>query len=96
MVRSRTRKAPRINPHMNTTHTLQHWFKQMYEKTGWMVLAKAKGYDYKVANYKKSIQHLLESLKYVMGEYTDPDRIHDLKVLYAETVVLRDFAAKHL
>ena len=35
----------------------------MFEKLGWMVLAHAK--------YKKSINHLIESIKHLMKEYKD-------------------------
>ena len=33
---------------------IHHWHTRMFEKLGWMVLAKEKGYDYKVDAYKKS------------------------------------------
>ena len=59
-----------------------------------MVLAKAKGYDYKIAAYKKEIHHLLASIEHVMKEYKDPDRIHDLNVLHRNVECLKAHVAK--
>lgn len=94
-----TRKAKHehhISEHMNTMKGLHGWYVAKYEKLGWMVLAKAQGHDSKVAEYKRGIDRLLASIKHVMGEYRDPDRIHDLNVLHIKTMILRDFVHKHL
>ena len=90
-----TRKH-KLPQHSNTMHGLQKWHNAEFEKLGWMVLAKAKGYDYKIANYKRAIKQLLESIQHVMGEYTDQDRKHDLHVLYMNAQCLHDYVAKHL
>ena len=96
MARQTRRKSTRINGHMNTKHRLTEWFKDEYEKLGWMVLAKAKGHGYKIPTYKKAIDQLLKSIQHVMTQYQDPDRIHDLKVLEVETRILKEYVAKHL
>ena len=75
---------------------LHHWYHAKFEKLGWMVLAKAKGHDSKVAEYKRGIQRLLDSIAHVMSEYRDPDRIHDLRVLHMNTMALQKFVQKHL
>jgi hypothetical protein len=75
---------------------LARWFRSVHEKLGWMVLAKAKGMHDKVAVYKKSVAHLCESIEHLMSEYTNVNRIHDLKVLHMETKVLMAFLDKHL
>lgn len=67
----------------------------MYEKLGWLVVAKAKGYDYKIASYKKGLRHLIDTIDHVMTEYTDHNRKHDLSVIRMYAVTLRDFVAKH-
>lgn len=90
-----TRKI-KLPSHANTMHGLQDWYVAKYEKLGWMVLAKAKGYDFKVTAYKKSIEHLVASIKHVEAEYQDPDRKHDLNVLLMNTMVLWNFVQKHL
>jgi len=75
---------------------LNGWFRAMYEKLGWMVLAEAKGMGHKVVEYKRSVKHLVEAIENLMREYTDMNRIHDLKVLHMEACVLRDFVMAHL
>jgi hypothetical protein len=82
--------------HASTMHGVHHWHKHMFEKLGWMVLAKAKGYDYKVADYKKSIAHLLKTLEHLGTEYENHNRKHDLNVLHMNVMCLHDFAMKHL
>ena len=72
-----------------TFHGLHHWHKEMFEKLGWMVLAKAKGMDYKISVYKKSIDHLIRSIKHVSEEYEDADRKHDLNVLLMQAECLK-------
>jgi len=91
-----TRKAPRIPEHAATMRGLYGWYQAMFEKLGWMVLAKAKGHATKVAEYKRSINRLLDSLTHVMSEYKDHNRIHDLNVLHMHVMVLRDFAMANL
>ena len=80
----------------NTFHGLHHWHKAVFEKLGWMVLAKAKGYSDKIAVYKKSIDRLAKSLVHVMGEYESANRKHDLKVLHMNVMCLHRFVVKHL
>ena len=59
-----------------------------------MVLAKAKGYDYKIKPYKTMIQHLIRSIEHVMKEYTDPDKIHDLRVMHMNVKCLYEHVCK--
>ena len=82
--------------HANTMHGLQHWYKSTFEKLGWMVLAKEKGYDFKIVTYKRSIQHLLKSIDHVSSEYKDADRKHDLNVLKMNTECLWAFVQRSL
>jgi hypothetical protein len=94
--RTNKRGTLRVPRNAVTMSQLNNWFKATYEKMGWMVLSKAKGMGHKVVEYKKSLKHLVASIEQVMHEYTDMNRIHDLKVLHMEACVLRDFASKHL
>ena len=92
--RQDTRK--RLPMHASTMKGIHHWHTRMFEKLGWMVLAKAKGYDFKVEAYKKSINHLLKTIDHVSAEYVNQNRKHDLNVLRMNTVCLQDFVRKHL
>lgn len=85
----------RLPEHAATFHGLHEWHKALFEKMGWMVLAKAKGMDYKITTYKKSINHLIESIKHVSSEYKDVDRKHDLNVLLMYAECLKGFVMKH-
>jgi hypothetical protein len=91
--KNQTRKVPKFS---GTMKSVSMWHKAMYEKLGWMVLAKAKGYDYKIEPYKKSIDNLIKTIEHLMKEYENHNRKHDLNVLLMNTRVLQDFAAKHL
>ena len=82
--------------HAATFHGLHGWSKAMFEKLGWMVLAKAKGYGFKIPVYKKSIEHLIESIEHVMMEYRDADKLHDLNVLLMNAKCLKAFVNKNL
>ena len=55
----------------NTFYGLHHWYNAKFEKLGWMLLAKAKGQNDKISEYKRGIDRLLMSIEHVMGEYQD-------------------------
>ena len=75
---------------------LQHWHDYAFEKLGWMVLMKAKGYNSKIVEYKKMLAHLLKSLEHVRAEYHNANRKHDLNVLHMNVIELHHFVMKHL
>lgn len=72
------------------------WYEAEFEKLGWMVLAKAKGYTEKIRAYKKAIDHLLKTIEHVMEEYENANRKHDLRVVHMNTMALKEFVSKHL
>jgi len=89
-----TRKSKSLPENAETFHGLHHWHKEMFEKLGWMVLAKAKGMDYKITVYKKSIDRLIQSIRHVSKEYEEADRKHDLNVLLMQAECLKATVAK--
>ena len=93
--RSLTRKSS-LPKHAATMYGLQNWYVAEFEKLGWMVLAKTKGYDEKIVMYKRGINHLLKSIEHVMGEYVNVNRKHDLNVIYMNTMALKEFVNSHL
>ena len=52
-------------------HGLHEWYKSMFEKLGWMVLATRDGREHKIMQYKEGVQHLheaiAEKIAYVAG-----------------------------
>ena len=89
--RRSTMKLPR---HAATFHGLHKWYNHVFEQLGWMVLAHAKGYKFKISAYKKSIHHLMQSLEHVAAEYKDQNRVHDLRVLLMNTRALKEHVDK--
>jgi hypothetical protein len=90
--KNQTRKLGR---NMATMHGVNHWYKREFEKLGWMVLAKAKGYTDKVDSYKKSVDRLIYTIQNLKTEYENHNRKHDLNVLLAESKILQAFVKKH-
>ena len=86
-------KLPR---YASTMYALHKWYQTLCEKLGWIVIAKAKGYDDKVAQYKRSIAHFLKSAEHLKGEYEDHNRQHDLNVLHMNVKELQNYVNKNL
>ena len=60
---SHTRKKQQIScKFQGTTQGLMKWYVNLYEKLGWMVLAKEYGLKFKLDFYKKSIKLLKEKI----------------------------------
>ena len=88
-LRGNLNRLPRYEVTMNS---LGRWHKHLFEHFGWMILAKSKGYRYKIATYKKSIKEFLKSARQLFKEYSEGNRRHDIKVLFRHARVLRTFA----
>lgn len=84
--RSRTSKLPKYSI---TLLGLSKWYKHLFEKFGWMIIANAKGYSSKIAEYKKSIHHFIIATKHLMNEYENHNRKHDLNVMIMNVEVLQ-------
>lgn len=89
-----TRKNKPKNSH--TMKGVQHWYHDEFQKLGWMVLAEAKGYTDKIEHYKKSLLRLIDCIEDLIAEYEDHNRIHDLKVMHNNAMILRDYVMAHL
>ena len=92
---AKTRKH-RLPKYAATMDGINEWQEHMFEKLGWMVLAKEKGYDDKIAQYKKGIDHLIKTTEHVKSEYENTNRKHDLKVVLMNIRCLKDFVHKNL
>ena len=85
-----------IPRYAGTMMGIHSWYKCMFQKLGWMVLAKGKGYDHKIENYKISIANLLKTIDHVSKEYESKNRKHDLNVLKMHVLHLQKFVMKKL
>ena len=77
-----------------TRHGLAQWNKAMYERLGYMFLAKNKGYHDKVKVYKQSIDHLIQKAQLKIKETVNVDRKADLEIILGHAKLLKTFAAK--
>ena len=91
-----TRKEIRIPELAGTMFGVNRWFRTMYEKLGWIVIAKAKGLNHKVVEYKRNLARLVRMIEQLMSEYMNVNRIHDLRVLHMEAKALLAYVNKHL
>lgn len=78
----------------NTFHGLHCWYEAKFEKLGWMVLAKEKGYDYKISSYKQSLNDLRISIETALREFEENDRKRDLQILHDNVNCLIDFVSR--
>jgi len=89
---AKTRKhSTKLPRYAGTMKGIYEWYVAEFEKLGWMVLAKAKGYNEKIRAYKKAIDHLLKTTEHLMKEYENTDRKHDLNVVHMNTMALKEF-----
>lgn len=82
----------KLPKHEVTMNGLGRWHRHLFEHFGWMILAKAKGYGYKVATYKKSIREFIKSARQLFKEYKEGNRRHDIRILFRHARVLNTFA----
>ena len=88
---SRSTKKKHQNQHIEATlDGLNHWFETMFEKLGWMLLAKKHGYLDKVKAYRNSIKRLEEAIRYRHSITTNPDIKIDLEIMLKNVLILKD------
>jgi len=71
-----------------TMHGLQHWHDAMFEKLGWMILAREHGMMDKVMSYKASVERLKKSIEHKIKQVKETDHKTDLKIMWDNVCVL--------
>ncbi len=77
-----------------TFYGLQKWYKDMFEKLGWMLLAERDGRDYKIVSYKEGLKNLVQAIEEKMTYTHDVDKLQDLKFLHKNVMTLCEHVNK--
>ena len=87
---------PESTVHDVTFHGLHKWHETMFEKLGWMVLAKEHGYSDKIGCYLNGCKRLQNALELKLTKIDEKERKDDIKILLNNTKILCTVAAKLL
>ena len=86
------RKTIKLSSLPTYAHAIK-WHDHLFEHLGWMVLAKAKGYNDKIQVYKNTSQRFKTNIKSKMNKIYDEYRKGELKILYDHVCVLEEHVA---
>jgi hypothetical protein len=73
-----------------TMHGIHKWYEAEFEKLGWMILAKHKGFYDKIATYKNSLTRLRDDIIHKIGHVHEVDRKTDLKIMLHNVEILME------
>jgi len=93
-VRRSSKSHTRHCEHHATFHGLHHWYTEMFEKLGWMIIAKHKKYDTKIAAYKNAITLLKTELEEKIEQVENHDKQTDLKIMHYNVCLLMEHVNK--
>ena len=76
-----------------TMQGLNKWYVSMFEKLGWMVLAKKLGdMEHKIMAYKESLNRIEEKLECKINTVKEIDRKNDLIIMLKNVRILKEHA----
>ena len=73
-----------------TLNGVRKWSKSLFEKFGWMLLARAKGNVYKIRTYKRSISDLIKTIEHTIPAYQEKNRKRDLNIILKHVRILKE------
>ena len=79
-----------------TFHGLNEWYVAEFEKLGWMILAKHRGYNDKIMTYLTSLKRLQQGLEHKLTHLKEKDRKEDVQIMLANLEILINHAEKDL
>lgn len=77
-----------------TFHDLHHWYKDAFEKLGWIVLSKKCGMHEKAVMYKSMLKRLHEKICLKCEHTYDKDQMNDLEIMRENVECLISHANK--
>jgi len=79
-----------------TMRSVEEWYKDEFEKLGWVVLSKYEKRISKITQYKINLDGLIKTLEKLITTYQDVDKKRDLIIMLDNTKNLKDFVDKKL
>lgn len=73
---------------------LHQWYESMFEKLGWMLLAKRNGWTDKIMSYKNCIHRLEDAIGNRWKQVKDKDTKQDLYIMLDNVKCLKEHVAK--
>jgi regulation of enolase protein 1 (concanavalin A-like superfamily) len=73
-----------------TMYGMNMWYKYLFEKLGWMILAEHDNYSHKIIEYKRGIEHFLKAVSEKISYVNEKDRKVDLQILKRNTEILQN------
>jgi len=71
-----------------TLKGIHRWYKSVFERLGYMILAKSKGMTDKITVYKNSVARLKEAVENKIDKVYDTDKVTDLKIMLRDIEIL--------
>ena len=81
-------KKMEMEMHQATFRHLEHWYKEEFEKAGWMILAHNYGMTEKITTYKHGLENLKTHLEMKLKDLKDVDKKKDVKIMWDNLMVL--------
>ena len=71
-----------------TLKGINKWFKSVFEKLGYMIIAKSKGMSDKIQVYINSVHRLKEAIEDKKTKVYDADKVEDLRIMSSHLDIL--------
>jgi predicted ATP-binding protein involved in virulence len=79
-----------------TFHGINEWYKRMFERLGWMILAHKRGMTDQTTVYLSTLKRLKMAIEQKIKSTKDSDNKADLKIMWGNVCTLMEHADKDL